>query len=197
MKILGLTGGIGAGKSEAARMFEEFEIPVIDADRVGHAVLEPGGAAVEGVIEAFGPEILTDGIIDRSKLASRTFGNSGALARLNALTHPAVGAEIGKRIADLAAKGNRCVLIEAALHAENGKLGPGIEGLVLVTCPREERLRRLTSGRGMTVEQANARIDAQTPPETKIPLARWIINNGGSVGDLRRCVAQVAGELSA
>ncbi len=197
MTILGLTGGIGAGKSVAARMFEEFGIPVIDADRTGHTILEPGGAAVKGVVDAFGEDVLSGGVIDRAKLARRVFGDPEALERLNGLTHPAVGIEIVRRAAELAVAGHDTVLIEAALHAENGELGPGIEALVLVTCPREIRVRRLVESRGMTADEANARIDAQTPPEAKMPLAPWIIDNAGSTGGLRRRVAEVAREIQA
>ena len=178
-------------------MFAENGIPVIDADKIGHLILEPGGAAVDAVVDAFGADVQTDGTIDRGKLAKRVFGDPESLARLNGLTHPAVGMEIARQAAALAGAGHKIVLVEAALHAENGKLGPGIEELVLVTCPREERVRRLTVSRGMTVDEANARIEAQKPPEAKIPLARWIVDNAGSTNDLRSRVAEVAGELLA
>ncbi len=195
MRIYALTGGIGSGKSEAAKLFESLGIPVIDADRIGHEVIEPGGSAERGVIDAFGETILTDGRIDRKKLADRVFGDRDALARLNSLTHPAVLQQIGRRTAELAGAGHGRAVIEAALHAEDGKLADWMAGLVLVTCPEVLRIERLVRGRGMSETEARARIASQTPPEKKAPLARWIITNDGDLGQLKKQVAKIALEM--
>lgn len=195
MKIYALTGGIGSGKSEAARRFAALGIPVIDADRIGHEVIEPGGPAERGVIEAFGTAIVTDGRIDRKKLAARVFGDRQALDRLNALTHPAVLQEIGKRTAEWANAGHRVAIIEAALHAENGTLADWMAGLILVTCPEPIRVERLQRDRGMTPEESRARIASQTPPEKKAPLAKWIIENDGDLAHLQAQVERIAKEL--
>lgn len=195
MKVYALTGGIASGKSTASALFEDEGIPVIDADRVAHEAIGPGGAAETDVIEVFGNDILTDGKIDRAKLGAVVFRDPDALRRLNGLVHPAVRQEIAQRIAAHAQAGQDSVIVEAALHAENGELPPGMEGLILVTCPHEERVRRLMQDRGMDREEAERRIAAQTPPEEKRKLARWVIDNSGTRSDLKRQVTAVAGEL--
>ncbi len=198
MKIFGLTGGIGSGKSEAARAFERHGIPVIDADRVGHAVIEPGGAAREKLLRAFGNGILAeDGSIDRARIAARAFSDPDARRQLNDITHPAIHAEIARRCAELAEQGAHTVIVEAALLGENGAVNPMFEGLILVSCPAQERLRRLTEMRGMDPAEAERRIAAQTDPESKRPLAKWVIDNGGDLEHLQRQVDAVVGVLAA
>ncbi len=195
MKVYALTGGIGAGKSEAARLFAERGIPVIDADRIGHEATEPGGVAEKEVREAFGEGVITDSRIDRKKLAALVFDNPAALQRLNKLVHPAVLREIARRTAELAQAGHKAAIIEAALHAEDGRVQDWMEGLILVDCPVETRIHRLIEKRGMTGADARARIAAQTPPEKKAPLARWIIHNDAGLDQLRAEVDRVAQEL--
>lgn len=195
MKIYALTGGIAAGKSEASRRFEELGVPVIDSDRIGHEALEPGGAAEKQVISAFGDEVLTEGRIDREKLAAIVFADPEALERLNRLVHPAVMQEIAARTARLAEEAHDAAIIEAALHAEDGKLREGFDGLIVVHCPREERIRRLMKSRGLSEEEAIGRIEAQTPPETKLHLARWVIMNAGDISHLHEQVDAIAKEL--
>lgn len=195
MKVYGLTGGIAAGKSEASRRFIELGLPVIDADRVGHQVLEPGGEAEQGVIEEFGEGILTGGRIDREKLGAIVFGDSAALKKLNQLVHPAVGRAIASRTAKFAEEGHDAIIIEAALHAENGKVGDHLDALIVVDCPRAERIRRLIADRSMTKDEAIRRIESQTPPEVKLSLARWVILNSGDIDELRDEVDRIAKEL--
>jgi dephospho-CoA kinase len=195
MRIYALTGGIGSGKSEAARQFEALGVPVIDADKLGHDVIEPGGAAERGVIEAFGEGVLTGGRIDRKKLADRVFGDRDALNRLNSLTHPAVAREVGRRTAELSASGHERAIVEAALHAEDGNLAGWMSGMILVSCPESIRVERLKRSRGMSEADARARIASQTPPERKRPLARWIIENSGDLAHLHDQVAKIAAEL--
>jgi dephospho-CoA kinase len=192
MRIYGLTGGTGSGKSAAALRFEDHGIPVIDADKVGHDVIAPGGTAERGVIEAFGDDIVVDGRIDRAKLADRVFGDSEALQRLNGLVHPAIFAEIGQRCAAYAGEGKEAVLIDAALLGDNGTLQEWFAGLVLVLCPEEERIRRLVAYRGFTVTEARTRVAAQVNPEDKRPLATWIIDNSGDLSALHAQVDKIA-----
>lgn len=195
MKVYALTGGIGAGKSEAARMFAELGVPVVDADRIGQQATEPGGVAEQAVIEAFGERIVANGQVDRKKLAAIVFDDKSALQRLNGLVHPAVLAEIARRTAALAEAGNRAAIIEAALHAEDGRVQEWMAGLILVDCPVETRVKRLVEKRGMTESEARARIAAQTPPEKKAPLAKWIIRNDGDLAHLRGQVTEIAAQL--
>ncbi|MBN2307585.1 MAG: dephospho-CoA kinase [Candidatus Hydrogenedentes bacterium] len=195
MRIYGLTGGIASGKSEAARRFEERGIPVLDADGIGHEAIAPGGAATEEVVAAFGPDILTDGQVDRAKLGAFVFSDPEARARLNAIVHPAVQGEVARRCGRLAEAGERAAIVEAALLAEGGRLEPFLSGLILVIASREIRLKRLCEKRLLSREEAIRRLDCQTPPESKLALARWVLDNNGSVEDLVGQVDSVAGEI--
>jgi dephospho-CoA kinase len=194
MKVYALTGGIAAGKSEASRTFEEQGIPVIDADRIAHQVMEPGGRAFDAVVAHFGDEILEAGRIDRARLAPLVFGNPEALARLNAMVHPAVQLEIAQRLAEIS-QSSPVAIVDAALHAENGKLSDGMSGLILVHAPEEQRIERMIEHRGLTREEAERRIASQTPPERKMPLATWVIENSGTIEELRRQVEAIAEEI--
>ena len=107
MDLYGLTGGIASGKTAAARLFAGHGLATIDADRVGHDVIAPGGAAAAAVVDAFGESVTTDGVIDREKLGARVFDDPAALQRLNALTHPVIFAEIGRRCQQLTEQGDR------------------------------------------------------------------------------------------
>lgn len=195
MRIFGLTGGIGAGKSEAANRFRERGIPVIDADRIGHETLEPGGAAEQRVIDAFGDRILSDSRIDRQKLGEVVFNDEEARHRLNAIVHPAILQEVSNRIAELDQTGHDVAIVEAALLAEDGRLQDWMAGLILVTSPEDTRVQRLTGRRGMTQADARARIRAQTDPAQKAELAQWVIENDGDLENLYAQVDAVAKEI--
>jgi dephospho-CoA kinase len=195
MKIYGLTGGIGCGKSEVGRRFAELGIPVIDADVLGHELIAPGGQAESAVVKAFGPEIMTDGIVDRAKLGAIVFADNAALLRLNSIIHPLIGLAIAERCAALVQEGNSNIVVEATLIAENGDKEPWMNGLILVFADEATRLGRLIDKRGMTPENARRRIDAQSPPERKAPLADWIIRNESTVDELRATVDNVAKEI--
>lgn len=192
MRIIGLTGGIGCGKSEAGRRFCENGIPVLNADAIAHELIAPGGAAEQAVLDALGADILAHGRIDRARVAEKVFGNPELLARLNAITHPLAAMEIGRRCASLAEKGHCVVLVEAALLAEQGRRDDYLQGLILVLSAETDRLGRLVSLRHLSREEALRRIRAQTPPERKIPCADWIIHNDGSLQRLYEQVDAVA-----
>lgn len=194
MRIYGLTGGTGSGKSEAARRFASRGIPIIDADAVGHEVIAPGGAAEKSVIDAFGEGILTDGAIDRGKLGTQVFRNEEARKKLNSIVHPAIGMAIAMRCAALAEQ-HDVVIIDAALIAENGKKEDYLSGLMLVLCPDDLRVQRLVAHRGVDEAEARRRIAAQTPPEKKLALADWVIDNSGDIDALHARVDEVAEEL--
>jgi dephospho-CoA kinase len=195
MKIYGLTGGIGAGKSEASSGFADAGVPVIDADSIAHETLLPGGAVAEAIVKRFGEGVLVDGAIDRAKLGNIVFNDREKLRELNGLVHPAVQLEIASLCAEYAEADKEAVIIETALHGENGKLGESLDGLILVTCPAETRIRRVIENRGLSEAEAKSRVDSQTPPENKLSLANWVIDNSGSVEELERQVDAVAKEL--
>jgi dephospho-CoA kinase len=195
MELIGLTGGAGSGKSEAAKRLAHHGISVIDADKIGHEVIAPGGAAAEAVQQAFGDSILTDGAIDRDKLGRRVFGDPEALQRLNAIVHPTIIAFIGGRCAKLAEEGQDTIVIEAALIGDNGRRDEWLAGLILVLAPKDQRLDRLIHRRGMDPGEAERRIAIQVDPEQKREMADWVIVNDGTLDQLHQNVDQLVREL--
>ena len=195
MKIIGLTGGTGSGKSTAARRFEEHGIPVVDADRIGHELLAPGGAGMQPVLDAFGDGILTSGIIDRAKLGALVFNDPARLEQLNGLVHPLLFAEIARRIQQCAAQDNPAVVIDAALLGERGEKEPWLDALILVSAPEEVRVQRLVQGRDTPQDVAWQRVRAQSDPERKRAYSTWVVDNGGSLEHLLAQVDAIAEEL--
>jgi len=193
--IAGLTGGTGAGKSSAARRFETHGIPVVDADRIGHELIAPGGEAEADVIAAFGGSIVSCGRIDRGRLGARVFADPESLSVLNGIMKPRIAAAIGQRCFDLAAAGAAVCIVDAALLGDSGVLEPWLACLVLVSCPEEDRVARLVAHRGMTEAGARERVRAQVDPERKRPLARWVIENVGTLEALHARVDEVATAL--
>ncbi len=184
MRVIGLTGGTGSGKSEAAKRFREHGIPVLSADRIGHEVIAPGGEAEAKVTEAFGSSVLTDGVIDRQKLGAIVFDNAEARQRLNAIVHPLIIQNIKRHCEDLERHGQQAVIINAALIAEDGKRPACLDGLILVTSSEPVRAARLMAARGFSETEALRRIRAQTSPDEKVALADWILDNDGALTDL-------------
>jgi dephospho-CoA kinase len=195
VRIIGLTGNIGSGKSLAARLFEEEGIPVIDADEVGHAVMEPGQPAFDDLVAAFGTLVLSGGRIDREVVSRMVFANPDLRRKLNEITHPAIFAEIQGRCARLAAQGHQTAVIEATLIAEGDRREPWLSELIVVLCNAEERFRRLVEVRGMNADDARRRMEAQQSAESKVALADWVIRNEGTVEELRREVRRVAEDI--
>lgn len=197
MQIYGLTGGIGSGKSEVRRRLATRGVSVMDADLAGHEVLEPGGLAVEAVLAEFGNGILTDGRIDRDKLAAIVFTDDAARKALNAIVHPLIGVRIAEHCVACVQEGHSAIVVEATLFGENGTRETWLDGLILVLSREELRLERLTSTRGMSKADALRRMAAQTPPERKQPLADWVILNDGSLEELHAAADRIAGLILA
>ena len=197
IRIYGLTGGTGSGKTIAANRFEQHGICVIDADKAGHQLLEPGGGAYQQVVEQFGSDILTNGRIDRGKLGQLVFGDEAAREKLNAIVHPLIFQVISRRCAELYREGHRAVIVDAALLAENGVREKWLDGLILVTAPREVRAARLVAGRLITPEQAQQRIEAQSDPDQKRAAADWVVENGGDIEAFLAKIDAIAGEIHA
>ena len=195
MRVYGLTGGMGCGKSEVARVFMERGIPVIEADRLGHEAIAPGGEAEQAVREAFGEGILTEGSIDRRKLGPLVFGDDKARARLNALVHPIIRKRIKERCQELRDQGHRAMVIDAALLAEDGGMPDCLNGLILVSASEETRIERLMASRGLSREEAAQRLAAQTPPERKRPLASHVIDNEDTLEALRARARETADHI--
>jgi len=185
---VGLTGGIGSGKSTVARLMAERGAVVIDADAIARQVVEPGGPAYQGVVERFGPGVVAaDGTIDRPALAAVVFGDAEALADLNRLTHPAIGAEISRRLAEEAG-GDRVVVLDVPLLVEAGRRRPELAAVVVVDVPEELALARLIEGRNMDPDDVRARMARQASRQERLAMADYVIDNSGGLDSLAQQV---------
>ncbi|MEW1685550.1 dephospho-CoA kinase [Streptomyces sp. T12] len=193
MLTVGLTGGIGAGKSEVSRLLVECGAVLIDADRIAREVVEPGTPGLAAVVEVFGEEILTeDGSLDRPRLGALVFGDPEKLARLNAIVHPLVGAR--SRELEEAAPEDAVVVHDVPLLTENG-LAPLYDLVIVVDASPETQLDRLVRLRGMTEEDARARMAAQAGREQRREIADIVVDNDVPLDALRRRVEEVWAEL--
>jgi dephospho-CoA kinase len=197
MLRLGITGGIGSGKSAVAAMLREMGFPVLDADSLAHKLVEPGQAAYNDVVHAFGREILgKDGRVDRTKLASIVFADRAKLDRLNAIVHPLVGEAMDRQFEEWQATGIYDIaFVEAALIVEAG-LHKRLDGLVVAWCKPEQQLERLRA-RKMSEEEARHRIAAQLPIAEKLRYATEKVDCSGSLEETRRQVEALAAKLRA
>jgi len=183
--VVGLTGGIGAGKSTAARRLEERGAVVVDADRIARGLLEPGGAAFGPVVEHFGPRVLgEDGRIDRSRLAQVVFADPDELGALNRLTHPLVGAEIGRRLEEARASGAAVVVLDVPLLVEGGRGRYPVDVVVVVDVPEALALERLVALRGMDPDDARARMASQANRAERLAAADIVLDNAGAESEL-------------
>jgi len=190
MRLFGLTGGIASGKSTVSAMFRDAHVPVIDADELAREVVEPGQPALAEIAQRFPGTIGPDGRLDRAKLGARIFADAGERAALGAITHPRIQLRAMEKTAALAERGEPAALYDAALLIENG-LHRGLDGVILVACPREVQLARLMARNGLTEAQAKERIASQMPLEQKRPFATWVIDNGGTLEATRAQVEKV------
>jgi len=182
---IGLTGNIATGKSTVARMLVELGAVHIDADLVAHDVMSPGGAVYAAVVRAFGPEIVgVGGAIDRHQLGEIVFNDSMALAQLESLVHPAVIAEVARRMGVNHAS---VVVVEAIKLIESG-MARCYDALWVTTCPSEVQLTRLVQQRSLTPADARSRIQSQPSQDEKIALADVVIDTGGSLEETQRQV---------
>lgn len=192
MKVLGLTGGIGSGKSMVARMFAQLGADVVDADQLAREVVEPGQPALEEIAAAFGEDILLpDGRLNRSKLAGIIFADVGARARLNAITHPRIRERMDAEIA-ARRSGSGVLIVDIPLLYENARRAT-VEAVIVVWVDAETQLRRLQERDGLTLEQARQRIAAQMPLDEKRARADLVIDNSGSRANTRRQVEAIYG----
>ena len=184
MLLVGLTGGIGAGKSSVAALLAERGAVILDADQVARDVVEPDQPAFEALVERFGPDIVgTDGRLDRPKLAEIAFATDDGTADLNAIVHPAVGAEIAERMQHQAETDN-VVILDVPLLVESGRDDLG--GLLVVDVDPEVAVQRVVDQRGMREEDVRARIAKQVSREERLAKADHVIDNSGTPADLER-----------
>ncbi|MFB7606956.1 dephospho-CoA kinase [Streptomyces gardneri] len=193
MLKVGLTGGIGAGKSEVSRLLVSYGAVLIDADRIAREVVEPGTPGLAAVVEAFGEAVLTEsGTLDRPKLGSIVFADADRLATLNALVHPLVEA----RSAELESRAGAgdVVVHDVPLLTENG-LAPLYDLVVVVDASPETQLDRLVRLRGMAEAEARARMAAQATRAQRLAIADLVIDNDGPLEALEPQVRKVWDEL--
>jgi dephospho-CoA kinase len=179
LKVLGLTGGIGSGKSTVARLLADLGVPVLDADQLARAVVEPGRPAHADITAAWPAVIDGAGGIDRKRLAAIVFADPKARKRLEAITHPRIAARAEERFADLARAGHPLAVYEASLLVESSRQRD-FDGLIVVTVSPETQLRRVLVRGGLTEDEARARIAAQLPLADKAAAATHIIDNDGA-----------------
>jgi dephospho-CoA kinase len=190
---VGLTGGIGAGKSEVSKRLAAQGAVVIDADLIAREVVAPGTAGLAEIVAAFGPDIRTpDGALDRVRLGDMVFAHPDKLAKLNAIVHPRVGARM-RELEESAGPG-AVVVHDVPLIAENGLAG-AYDLVVVVDVQPRAQLDRLVRLRGMSREQAEARMAAQASREERLAIATIVVDNSGSLSELDREVGELWAEL--
>jgi dephospho-CoA kinase len=191
MLTIGLTGGIGSGKTTVTKMLAELGAPIIDADKVGHAIYAPGGPAYADMIAAFGNGILADDrTIDRTKLGPIVFTDPAALKRLNSIVHPKMYARMREMIDAMRAAGEeRPIVVEAAILIEANWL-PLFNEIWLIVASQERVIDRVQRDRGLARVQVEARIKAQLSDDERRKHASIVISNDGTIDDLRARLAE-------
>ena len=181
--MVGLTGGIGSGKSTVAAMLAERGAVVVDADQLAREAVVVGTDGYRAVVDRFGSEVVAgDGTLDRRALAGVVFDDPAALADLNAIVHPAVRAAIAERVAELAGT-DAVVVLEIPLLVESG-LSYGASRVIVVDCPEDVAVGRLGQARGMDEADARRRIAAQVSRAERLAAADVVIDNAGPLDDL-------------
>ena len=189
MILVGLTGGIGSGKSTVSQLLSERGAIIVDADAVARELQQPGTEVLRLMAEAFGQEICNaDGSLNRQAVADKVFGNAEALKTLNAIVHPAIGKEMNRRIEEQRST-NNVVVLDIPLLVENPR--EGLCGVVVVDVPVEIAVERLVSARGMAKEDAEARMSRQASREDRRAIADKVIDNSRDLEFLRQQVDEV------
>jgi dephospho-CoA kinase len=189
MILVGLTGGIGSGKSTVSTMLAAFGAEIVDADAITRDVQHPGSAVVAAIADRFGDELLdSDGALLRADLAEIVFNDPDALRDLNRIVHPAVGAEIARRVNALASS-DKVVVLDIPLLTEKPRAG--LQGKIVVDVPVEVQVDRLVRYRGFTEADARARIARQASREDRLKDADFVIDNSGAVEELDEQVAKL------
>lgn len=196
MLTVGLTGGIGSGKSTVSRLLASYGAVVVDADLLAREAVSPGTPGLARVIEEFGPGmLLADGSLDRPALGAVVFADPTALARLNAIVHPVVGARTAALVARAEEDGIQVLVHDVPLLVENGLVKAYDEVVVVATSP-EVQLDRLVRLRGMSEADAGARIAAQAPLADKLAVATRVLHNDGTPAELEQQVRGLWDELA-
>lgn len=197
MKKVGLTGGIGSGKSTVARMLADEGFPVVDADQIAREIMEPGSPVLAQVAEVFGEDLIDDtGALNRAELAKRAFSSTEQTEKLNVLTHPAIRAESNRRFDEAEKAGARAVIYDMPLLVDLG-LHHDMDMTVVVDVDVDERVRRLVDKRGLTEADARARIAQQVDDDTRRAAADIVVDNNGPLEALAAQVEKVVRMIDA
>lgn len=199
MQVVGLTGGIGSGKSTAAAAMAERGVPVIDVDELARACVRPGSPVLAAIVERFGSAVLAaDGSLDRAALAGLVFDDPAARADLEALTHPCVRAALASELSRLrtSAEPPPTVVVDHPLLVESGA-SADVDLVVVVEAPLPLRLERLARDRGMSEAHARARMAAQADDAARRTVADVVLVNDGDRAALEAQVAELVGRLRA
>ena len=195
MRVFGLTGGIGTGKSTVSRMLRDEGIEVVDADLIAHEITSTGKPAHKEIVLTFGRGILlTDGGIDRKKLGAIVFADPGKRAALEAITHPAIAREIAEALGKLESEGCDIAVVEAALIYEARREGR-FEKVIAVRCGRDLQVRRLMARDSIAKEEALLRISSQMDPEDKARASEIVIDNSGDLAATRAQVRSLVEKI--
>ena len=191
MTVLGLTGGIGTGKSTVATLLRRLGVPVIDADQVARDVVEPGKPALAAIVAAFGSSVLTpQGTLDRAAMRRRISHDGDARKTLERITHPAIAGAIAEELQRLQGEGRARAVVEAALMVETGSYR--LYGdIIVVTCSPDVQLARVMSRDGVSEEDARALIASQLPLAEKEAVARYVIRNNEGLDELERQTREI------
>ena len=191
---IGLTGGIGSGKSTVLAMLQELGAAAIDADAISRATTAPGGAAIPLIAQRFGPEFVTpEGALDRERMRQRAYAHPEARRELEQVVHPRVGAEIARQAEAAQAAGARCIVFDIPLLVESGRWRAQLERVLVVDCEPETQVARVVARSALAPEQVRAIIAAQAPRALRLAAADLVIcNEGLTLQALRNVVVQAA-----
>jgi dephospho-CoA kinase len=194
MILVGLTGGIGSGKSTVSALLTEHGAVIVDADQIARDLQEPGSPVLDRMAERFGAHIIRDdGSLDRGAVAAIVFNDEQALADLNGIVHPAMQSEIQAQI-DAHRSSDRVVVLDFPLLAENPR--EGLAATIVVDVDPELAVERLVAQRGMDEADARARINSQMSRDDRLAVATHVVDNGGDLDHLRTQVADLWAELT-
>lgn len=186
--VVGLTGGIGSGKSAAAECFAALGVPVVDTDAIAHVLTAPGGAAIGPIREAFGPEVLTlEGALDRAAMRRRVFVNPAERQRLEGILHPLILAESEARLR-AAAVADYAILV-VPLLAESKNYRARVDRVVVVDCPEEMQIARVVARNSLTRAEVQSIMAVQATRATRLAIADDVIANAGGLEELRARIA--------
>lgn len=191
---IGLTGGIGSGKSTVLAMLQERGAAAIDADAISRATTAFGGAAIPAIVERFGPEFIgPDGALDRARMRERAYTHPESRRELEQIIHPLVGQEIARQVEAATHAGARCVVFDIPLLVETGRWRAQVDKVLVVDCEPETQVARVAARSGLQAEEVRAIIAAQAPRALRLAAADLVIcNEGLSLDALRNEVAQAA-----